>query len=147
MSVKTTRMMTIAAVLVIALLFLYTVDALPKGNPYYVGGIAEEKKDAAGNKSKKYYLIYHHDFAMNWWDSRLRCQSIPGGDLADVPNEIILDYLAEKIMNRPAFIKSFNGTSSVLSDNGVGLEGRDCLAIYPGSIIAGKSFTQTLSLL
>ena len=100
------------------LALLILTIALPKGNPYYLASIR--------NEGRSYYLVYHHDFATNYAESRLRCQSIPGGDLADITDEKVLDYLSDKL-SRPAFIKSFNGTAP-----------QECMAMYPGSIIAGK---------
>lgn len=103
----------------------------PKGNPFYVNSI---------QGSRKYYLIYHHEFALKYEESRLRCQSIPGGDLATIQDEQLLDYLSEHLMgNRPAFIKSFNITNP--SGNSFSTSNYDesaCLALYPGSIVAGN---------
>ena len=112
------------AVMLLVLSSRSWISALPKGNPYYLAAIQ-------GN-GRSYYLVYHREFASNYHDSRLRCQSIPGGDLADIQNETTLDYLSDKI-TRPAFVKSFNGTMT------------ECLAIYPGSIIAGKSYIECIS--
>ena len=107
-------------------------NCLPKGNPFYLPGLSTGR---SVDGRTTYYLVYHHEFAATYEESRLRCQSIPGGDLAAVSDQDTLDYLSLKI-SRPAFVKSFNLHAEQDELINSRQDVNSCLAIYPGSIIA-----------
>ena len=99
---------------------LVVVEGKSKNNPYYIHSL---------NGGATHYLVYHHEFAGTFAEAKDRCESIPGGKMANVPDERTLTYLGQKIQ-RESYIGSWNGT----------VYDKSCIAIFPGDVIAGKGY-------